>query len=97
MNPWVPMKDAVDIKVLGKLAEELGELTAAVSRCVIQGIDQTEPTTGKANREWLTEEIADVLASLSLAVERFELDEAKIGRRLLRKEAGLRAWHGMAA
>lgn len=30
--PWVPMSDAKDIKVIGKLIEELGEATSAAAR-----------------------------------------------------------------
>lgn len=39
-RPWHPEKDAVRLKHLGKLAEELNECGAAVSRCIIQGIDE---------------------------------------------------------
>ena len=63
-NPWHPMSDAVDLKHLGKLAEELSEAGAAVARCIIQGIDEKEPVTGKINREWLQDELADVIANI---------------------------------
>lgn len=60
MNPWVPIKDPKVQRRFGKTLEELGELTSAVSRCLIQGIDECEPVTGKPNRQWLLEELADV-------------------------------------
>lgn len=50
-NPWHPISDPVDLKHLGKLSEELGECSAAVARCIIQGIDECEPVTGKINRQ----------------------------------------------
>jgi NTP pyrophosphatase (non-canonical NTP hydrolase) len=96
MNPWLPMKDPVDLKHLGKLLEELGECTSAVSRCVIQGIDECEPSTGKSNRQWLREEIADVLCGFELCIERFGLDRTAIERRKERKKLEQRAWHPMA-
>jgi NTP pyrophosphatase (non-canonical NTP hydrolase) len=95
-NPWNPIKDPVQLKHLGKLNEELGELTAAVSRCIIQGVDEKEPVTGKVNREWLTEEIADVACNITLCVELFGLDTAAITRRVKEKEAKLRGWHADA-
>ncbi len=95
-NPWHPMTDPVDLKHLGKLGEELGEASAAVSRCIIQGIDAREPVTGKPNKEWLEDELADVLAGVDLNIKRFELDEARILERAKRKTEMLRKWHDMA-
>lgn len=95
-NPWHPMADSVDLKHLGKLGEELGECSAAVSRCLIQGIDKAEPVTGKPNREWLEDEIADVAANMELVAARFGLDKERIAERAQRKVAQLRTWHDMA-
>lgn len=94
-NPWHPTRDRTDLKVLGKLLEELGELTAAVSRCVIQGINEAEPTTGKMNYNWLTEEIADVYANINLTIDRFGLDREFITKRATQKRNQLRKWHDM--
>lgn len=96
VNPWHPMSNPVDVKHLGKLLEELGELTAAVSRCLIQGIDESEPITEKSNRVWFEEEIADVDACICLVVERFNLDRSHIANRCLKKMKRLREWHSMA-
>lgn len=96
VNPWHPVTDAVDLKHLGKLGEELGECSAAVARCIIQGTEEREPTTHKPNRQWLTEEIADVLASAELVIERFGLDREAIHARSERKKAACRVWHLMA-
>lgn len=89
--PWHPMSNPVDLKHLGKLAEELGELQAAVARCMIQGIDEVEPVTGKPNRKWIEEEVADVLANITLVEMRFKLniDDQRIARKIM----NLQDWH----
>lgn len=95
-NPWHPESDPVALKHLGKLGEEAAELGAAVSRCIIQGIDEREPVTGKLNREWLEDEIADVLANAELVSLHFGLDGDRMMARKLRKMGHLRAWHALA-
>lgn len=95
-SPWHPITDAVDLKHLGKLGEEANELGSAVARCIIQGVDEAEPVTGKLNRHWLEDEIADVLANVELVVRRFDLNEGRIAERAKRKRAHLRQWHDMA-
>jgi hypothetical protein len=93
LNPWQPERDPVRLAVLGKLAEELGEAGAIVARCIIQGIDESEPVTKVANREALTKELADVWATGTMAIELFGLSSADIARRVERKIQHLRAWH----
>lgn len=95
MNPWTPMKNPCDLKHLGKLGEELGECSAIVSRCIIQGIDGEEPGSGKPNKRWLEEEIADVLASMEVVINRFKLDIDFIEARSEKKVNLLRQWHSM--
>lgn len=94
-NPWHPITDAVDLKHLGKLGEELAECGAAVSRCIIQGVDECDPATGQVNRHWLEDEIADVLANIALVEQRFNLDTARMAARAERKMAHLRQWHAL--
>jgi NTP pyrophosphatase (non-canonical NTP hydrolase) len=89
------MSKPIDVKHLGKLAEECGELTAAISRCLIQGIDECEPVTGKPNRQWLQDEIADVLANIDLVSRHFDLDKAAIRARVAKKTEHLQQWHTM--
>lgn len=96
MNPWHPMNDPIDLKTLGKMLEELGECSSAASRCLIQGIAEVEPTTGKVNKVWLEEEIADVLATANLVIKRFNLDLSHIFNRCERKKAILKNWHDQA-
>ncbi len=89
------MTDPLDLKHLGKFGEELGECSAAVSRCIIQGIDASEPVTDKPNRKWLEEEMADVFANLCLVGEHFSLDIEWIMARAEKKMAQLKIWHAM--
>lgn len=92
-GPWIPISNPRHLKILGKLVEELGEATAAASRCIIQGIAEEEPTTGKVNRDWLEDELADVLANIDLVIAEFELDTLRIDRRAARKKRFQRMWH----
>lgn len=97
LNPWVPMSSPLDLKHIGKLGEEVCECGAAIFRCVIQGVDEREPVTKKLNREWLQDEIADVLANIELVTEHFGLDMVSIRIRAERKKIHLRGWHSMLA
>jgi len=93
-EPWHPITDKVDLKILGKLQEELGELQSAIARCMIQGVDECHPVTGKSNREWMQEEVADVLAGLDIAIERFHNFARKpINERRYAKREYLARWH----
>ena len=92
-SPWHPMQDPVDVKTLGKLAEELGEGVQVVARCLIQGIGEQHPTSGKSNKLWLEEEIADIEANIALVKERFGLDYVAMSVRKQRKITYLRQWH----
>lgn len=91
-SPWHPITTEPELKVLGKLGEELNECGSAASRCIIQGVDEAEPVTGKVNRIWLQEEVADVLAHLRLTVDHFGLDESFIAARAERKLQYGRTW-----
>lgn len=96
-EPWHLISDKVDLKILGKLQEELGELQSAIARCIIQGVDGVHPVTGKSNRLWLAEEVADVYASMSIAVERFLAESRKIIHdRKHDKLTYLKRWHEQA-
>lgn len=92
-NPWQPITDVQQLRLLGKFGEELGECSAAVSRTIIQGIDEAEPVTGKSNRVWIEDEIADVIANALLVIRDFELDRARINGRVRSKIKLLRDWH----
>jgi NTP pyrophosphatase (non-canonical NTP hydrolase) len=95
-SPWQPIDSKLELKILGKLGEEASELATVVSRCIIQGVDEVQPVTGKSNRLWLEEEIADVLANISIAAAKYQLDENFITKRAEEKIDYLLAWHEMA-
>lgn len=82
-----------DLQHLGKFGEECGEAASAACRCIIQGIDECEPSTGEVNRRWLEKEIADVIANAELCIEHFGLDQAFIDERIAFKKEYLRRWH----
>ena len=96
--PWVPMTNALDLAVLGKLIEELNEAGKIAARCIIQGIDEADPTTGKINRVALAEELADVYASADHAIQRFFLSSAdtlNMTTRAGKKFVHLKGWHDL--
>lgn len=95
-NPWHPITDPVDLKHLGKFGEELGECVSAICRCIIQGVDEKEPETNKPNKQWVQDEVADVLGNLELIIERFNLDVDYIRQRADKKKVHLRHWHNLA-
>jgi len=91
-SPWQPMTDPMSVRALGKLMEELNECGSAAARSLIQGIDEADPTSGKLNRQWLAEEIADVYACLAITKEHFGLDYEAIEARVRLKARKLKAW-----
>ncbi|WP_032998306.1 hypothetical protein [Rhizobium leguminosarum] len=90
---WKPESDVIVHQALGKSGEEASELAKILFRCVIQGLDASDPGTGKPNREALWEEIADVEAALQWLREviddEFDCDRAD------RKLNGFRRWQKM--
>lgn len=64
MNPWVPDTDPRQARRIGKTAEEVAELGAVLARISIQGINATDPSSGKTNFQRLWEETADVMAQI---------------------------------
>lgn len=92
VNRWVPITDIAKLRVLGKAAEEAGELASVLARCIIQGVDECEPTTGKPNRQWLEEEIADVEANLRILIAELGLDYNGIADRRNDKILKLQQW-----
>lgn len=92
---WIPTTDLLTLRRMGKTAEELGELSAVVARCIIQGIDEIDPQSGKTNRVRLTEEIADVYAQLDCTVHAFDLSLYEVESRRARKIGYMREWEAM--
>lgn len=92
MSPWTPTTDPRTQRRTGKLLEELGELTSVVARIQIQGIDEIDPSSGKTNRRRLTDETADVLAQVELAIAHFGLDTDAIRFRVSEKKRRMAEW-----
>jgi hypothetical protein len=94
-SPWQPERDPLSIAVLGKMLEEVNELGAALSRCLIQGIDEQEPQTGYPNRNWLEDEMADITATGYLLMTHFHLRSSRMEERCQNKIHFLLNWHAM--
>lgn len=92
VSDWQPTTRKLELAILGKLAEEAGELVAACARCIIQGLDEREPRTGKLNIEWLQDELADVSAMHILALAYLDIDRKAIEERRTRKLEYKRPW-----
>jgi NTP pyrophosphatase (non-canonical NTP hydrolase) len=92
MQKWIPIKNELHLRRFGKLGEELGELQAVVSRCIIQGIDEVDPSTGTINRIRLHDEISDVLAQIHCTIETFGLSHDYISDRKERKITYMAQW-----
>lgn len=93
ITAWLPEQDQHRLAVLGKLVEELNECSARAARCILHGIDEIDPDTGRTNRSELEREIADVDACLMQARQRLGL----LGDidRVMSKNAGFNHWHGL--
>lgn len=92
---WIPTTDLMQLRRFGKMLEELGELTEVASRCIIQGIDELDPSTQRMNRVRLTDEIADVYAQLDETIEALELNSFYIEKRRAAKRAYMQEWEEM--
>ncbi|WP_222247017.1 hypothetical protein [Rhizobium leguminosarum] len=97
INPWMPEPNAIVHQALGKLGEEVGELSQIVARCLIQGFTASEPVTLKANRDRIAEEIVDVEAAIQWLKEvtNLGIHEDWVEARRLKKLDGFRRWQAM--
>jgi NTP pyrophosphatase (non-canonical NTP hydrolase) len=84
-SKWVPCTDLRTLAALGKLAEECGELSAIIARCIIQGPDGKNPETSEINCNDLEKEIADVVGLSRLVARHFQMDPARIAERAEKK------------
>lgn len=101
-NAWIPMTEAIDIKHIGKLQEEVTELMEALfkldkalSRALIQTMSGVIPHEEKINKQWIEEEIADVKANMELVEKHFNLNIDFIEERKNNKKEFLSKWHTM--
>lgn len=96
-SPWRAEPDPIKLAILGKLSEELGELQAAIGRCIIQGVDGVHPVTGKPNIDWLREERVDVqnlfdFLDLFTAPQAFDANSMAEIARYEKKRAHIQQW-----
>lgn len=94
-SKWVPTTDLLILRRMGKLMEELGELSSVAARCIIQGIDEIDPASQDSNRIRLEQEIADVYAQLDETVTLLALDWRYIRDRRLGKRERMAEWEAM--
>lgn len=72
-------------ELLVKLAEEASEITKAVCKVLLHGLESTEPGCALTNQEKLQNELGDLVFFLNLAmdyklVSRKEIDKAAVRR-----------------
>lgn len=97
MTKWTPTTNLMMLRRMGKMLEELGELTEVAARCIIQGIDEVDPSTQRVNRVRLEDEIADVMAQCRVTVRMLKLDGDRINLRDLHKQELMAEWEAMFA
>ena len=95
LTKWIPTTDLLMLRRMGKLQEELAELSIVASRCIIQGIDEIDPGSGKINRARLHDEIADVVAQCVVTIELLKLDFPYIDQRVTKKIGLMQEWEDM--
>lgn len=93
ISPWMPEPNALTHQAIGKLGEEAAELAAIAFRCLIQGLNGSEPVTDKGNARSLQEEMSDVVAALAFVRELtgVDVDQDRVERKL----SGYHRWAGM--
>jgi hypothetical protein len=80
-QPWEPEANPVNLAVLGKTVEEMGECLAAIGRTIVQGVDGRDPVTGEPNRQRIAEELDDLSAVTGHLRRELDLNlTAPIGR-----------------
>lgn len=92
---WLPESRTVIHQALGKAAEEAAELAKILSRCLIQGLDASDPETGKPNLASLADELADVEATTEWLFRLLPLDVDSHNTRAGRKLDGFLLWQKM--
>ena len=95
LTKWTPTTNLMMLRRMGKLSEELAELSNVAARCIIQGIDEVDPGSGKVNRLRLEQEIADVIAQCNVTIKKLELNEDYIEQRIEDKTQQMTEWEDM--
>ena len=95
MSKWTPTTNLMMLRRMGKLQEELSELGSVAARCIIQGIDEVDPGSGRINRDRLVDEIADVIAQCEVTMDKLNLDDGYIYERVAEKVCQMAEWEGL--
>lgn len=95
LTKWTPTTNLMMLRRMGKLGEELAELSVVTNRCIIQGIDEIDPGSGIVNRERLEKELADVLAQCNVTIEKLGLNQEFIKARTEDKIEQMAEWEAM--
>lgn len=95
VTKWTPTTQLSMLRRMGKLLEELNECGSVAARCIIQGIDEVDPSSQRVNRDRLGDEMADVLAQIECTVAMLDYDRDALALRVERKLASMAAWEAM--
>ncbi len=77
------------------LLQILGALQAIAARCVIQGIEEVDPSSGKTNRVRFTDAVADTLTQVNRFIAHFNLDNNAIRLRVTEKKRQMAEWEAL--
>lgn len=93
-QPWVPMSNPTDVKIIGKFIEELNELSGALSRALIQGIHEKHTDHEGTNLNHIVDEMGDVENMFSFFKARFmdAYDRSQLLQRAELKRNFLKNW-----
>lgn len=83
-------------KGLAKLIEECGELVQVAGKRLAYYTTENHPDGDPPLSSRLEDELADVIAAITLVAELHGLDEERIAERVERKIAIFRQWHADA-
>ena len=92
INLWILEDDELIRRRLGKTNEEMSELGQVTNRILLQGIKETDPSTGELLMDQLLKEIGDVYAQLDETVQELKLDEKTIEDRRAHKRIKMKEW-----
>lgn len=87
--------DAFRLRRLGKALEEMGELVSVLARCIIQGVDEVDPSSKKVNLQRMEEETADVLTQVACLIDAFKLDPERLAVRATDKKTSMDKWEDL--
>lgn len=92
ITAWHVETDKFRIRRLGKALEEMGELVSVLARCIIQGVDEVDPSSGEVNRMRMQKEGADVYTQLAHLVDAFDLNQSDMLTRIGYKTDSMAEW-----